>query len=200
MKVLLLRHGPVCVPSDLCYGHLEVPLQLPGAKWVGAARQFVQQALGGDFTVWSSPSKRAIDIAQLFCESPSKVQQDARLRELNFGAFEGRRWSEIPPAESIPWTDSNGEQPCPEGESYNMLHDRVCEMLPLWYQKASPVLAVCHGGPIRTLLQAALAIPYSHLFQLQIDYASFSLISLENSTIKVLGMNHCLDCYTEDLV
>jgi alpha-ribazole phosphatase len=199
MKVLLLRHGAVCVPSDLCYGHLEVPLQEPTAAWIGAARQIIRQQLGNDFSWWSSPSTRTRRMVELLSDANTVIHADERLREMNFGSFEGRRWSSITQEESLPWTESAGQLPCPGGESFAQLRSRVSALLPIWESSERNVVCVCHGGTIRALLQIILDIPFATLFQVQIHFASFTLLEFRPANWQVGLVNYTLPGYTEVL-
>jgi len=196
MKILLLRHGPVCVPSDLCYGRLDVPLQEPSASWIGVARQYLTHILGANFNWWCSPSFRATRMAELlrFDDAPV-LKVDSRLYEMDFGTFEGRRWSDIPQAESLPWTESQGCLPCPGGESFDQLRTRVISLLDEWQTLRSPLCAVCHGGPIRAFLQHALQIPFERLFALQVDFASFTLLEAHKQDLRVVHSNVLLPGY-----
>lgn len=199
MKVLLLRHGAVCVPSDLCYGHLEVPLQEPTAAWIGAARQMIRLQLGNDFSWWSSPSGRTRRMVELLSDDNAVIHYDARLREMNFGSFEGRRWSSIAREESLPWTESAGLLPCPGGESFVQLRDRVSALLPVWEGSGRDVACMCHGGTIRAFLQIILDIPFAALFRVQIHFASFTLLEFRPANWQVGLVNHTLPGYTEVL-
>lgn len=82
---------------------------------------------------------------------------DARLRELDFGDYEGRTYAEL---ESLPayraWIDSAGKQAPPKGESTVELRRR----LEAWFEElldgCEPgshrrILTVTHGGVIREL-------------------------------------------------
>ena len=82
------------------------------------------------------------------------VTVDPDWRELDFGAWEGRPWSEIPAAEVEAWTADFMDARPHGGESVAMLLRRVrtavarCCPEETW-------LAVTHGGPIRAALFAA---------------------------------------------
>lgn len=198
VKLLLLRHGPVAVPAGLCYGHLDVPLQEPSQQWSGTARKFVAHTLGNTFHWWSSPLSRATRMAETLAEGAS-VQHDDRLRELNFGTFEGRLWTDIPLAESLAWTDSDGKMPCPGGgESHEQLVARVLDWAKCVAEKGVDVCAVCHGGPMRALLQAALELHFSELFRYPLAFASFALFELDTDKLQVLKWNLELPGYREE--
>ncbi len=199
LKLLLLRHGPVSVPAGLCYGHLDVPLQEPSQQWSGTARQFIADNLDSDFRWWSSPLARAARMAEILAKGAS-VKHDDRLRELNFGDFEGRLWTDIPLAESLAWTDSNGKMPCPGGgESHEQLVARVLEWLHDVVQEGKDVCVVSHGGPMRALLQSALELHFAELFRYPLAFAAFALFECDAQTLQALKWNMELPSYRETL-
>ncbi|MGQ4880428.1 histidine phosphatase family protein [Billgrantia sp. LNSP4103-1] len=82
---------------------------------------------------------------------------DARLRELDFGDYEGRTYDEL---ESLPayraWIDSVGAQPPPGGESTAELRRRLEAWFAELIASCEPgreqrILTVTHGGVIREL-------------------------------------------------
>lgn len=90
-------------------------------------------------------------------EPMAEVHVDARLRELDFGDYEGLCYEQLKddPAYRA-WIDSRGEQPTPGGESTFALRERlgawldeVCAAAECGGQRR--VLAVSHGGVIREL-------------------------------------------------
>lgn len=196
MKLLLLRHGPVDVPAGLCYGRLDVPFHKPSAAWIAAARLFVKNYLSADFQCWSSPSSRAQHIAELLAGSAGAVHCDERLSELNFGVFEGRLWQNIPPEESLEWTNNAEVHPCPGGESYAALKNRVQDWLKECMAEGRNALTVCHGGPIRAVLQSVLGVSWPQLFQIPVDFASYTGLRISGEMITLDFSNQILPGYT----
>jgi probable phosphoglycerate mutase len=78
------------------------------------------------------------------------AQADARLRELDFGDLEGRRWEEIGPSVQAALLRFEGARP-PGGESVEELRGRVEGFL----SSLAPGrhLVFTHGGVIRMLLR-----------------------------------------------
>ena len=124
MRLLLIRHAE---PSEdargRCYGRLDVGLSPHGREQAGE----LARALAGTRleAVYSSPRRRAVETAAAL--DPSSVV-DERLRELDFGEFEGRTYDEI--AASHPevyrrWMETPTEVRFPGGESYSELRRRV---------------------------------------------------------------------------
>ena len=76
---------------------------------------------------------------------------DNRLKELNFGSWELKKWSDIPNDEIEPWYDDWVNTPTHNGESYQDLQNRAIsfvEDIPTYYNK---IAIVTHAGVIRSL-------------------------------------------------
>ncbi len=193
MKVLLLRHGPVDLPSAVCYGRLDVPWVMPSSRWLEGARCFIQGELGEDVSWWSSTSSRAWGLAELLAGAP--VRRDHRLMELSFGALEGRAWKTIDMAETQEWTQGGESARCAGGESFLDLQRRVEEVLAIWKEQSTPIACVCHGGPIRALLRSVLGIPYENLFKLRCDYACATVLEYGDAGWNVCYTNRALGAF-----
>ena len=72
-----------------------------------------------------------------------RVHWDANLRELDFGSWDGRRWSEIPQAEVDAWVADFAAYRPGGGESLNDLFARL--------QRPPCALVITHGGVINAL-------------------------------------------------
>ncbi len=88
------RHAPVAV-EGICYGRADVPVCGTGAEAAASlARSFPPRA--PHYVVWSSSTARCRDVA---CDLSSlwsaELRVDDLLCELDFGTWEGRRWSDI---------------------------------------------------------------------------------------------------------
>ncbi len=136
-----------------CYGRLDVALRAEAAADIAA----VVARLGGirPDTVRTSPSSRCRLLAGAIADARGGVVvEDPRLRELDFGAWEGVAWDDVPRASLDRWAaDLSGFAP-PGGESGAALVARCRDAyaaLPPWGCQ----VVVSHGGPLRVL--AALA-------------------------------------------
>ncbi|WP_374325887.1 histidine phosphatase family protein [Azonexus sp.] len=141
----LVRHPRPLIAPGVCYGQLDVAAEDP-APIVACLRCELPPGL----PVWSSPLQRCRTLAEALQPAP---RLDARLMELNFGAWEGRPWDDIARPELDAWAvDIDGYAP-PGGESPRQLQQRVLafvDELP-----AGAHLLVTHAGVIRALLAAA---------------------------------------------
>ncbi len=107
--------------------------------------------------VWSSDLQRARDTARIALATEPTT--DARLRELDFGHYDGARWDEIPEWHQRDLKDF-ARYAAPGGESVDQLRERVCGFVGELEPGRHAVF--CHGGVVRVLLhelQAAAFVP-----------------------------------------
>ncbi|MCA6215756.1 histidine phosphatase family protein [Ideonella sp. B7] len=166
MALILARHTRVDLPAGTCYGQADVPLLQPHDPPFDGVGQRLGALLAriGDGTrvaqVVSSPLRRARLLAEHLSRGLGQpTATDPRWMELDFGAWEGRRWDDIPRAESDPWAEDTLHRAPPGGETQNALIARVQAALAALHAPASrpgeAVLVVAHAGPLRVALAAA---------------------------------------------
>ena len=150
MTLTLVRHTSVGLPPYICYGQTDAPLaETYPEEWAEAVRRLGD--LGRFTKVYSSPLTRCLSFARKYF---GEVETDARLMELNFGAFEGLTWEEIfERADGKKWFDDYLNCPTPGGESYAQMTDRVRS----FYEekiagKEGDILLVTHSGVLRAFL------------------------------------------------
>lgn len=135
-------------------GHSDVPLSAEGRR---QARALYRRFAGERGVLYTSPLSRARATAALAFPQLEAVQ-DARLRELHFGSFEGQTLHERLAAPAwAAWAAEPFWTPAPGGESYSALRARVVawlEDLP----EAPHIIAVTHSGTIQMLLAHALGL------------------------------------------
>lgn len=142
MTLYLVRHPQPDVAPGLCYGASDVPVTEAELARVHAAL-----ALPRDLPVYASPLQRCALLAERL--APGRVTFDARLAEMDFGAWELRPWSDIPRAEVDAWTaDLLRYRP---GGAENVLD--VARRVQAFVADLRPpsALIVCHAGTIRLL-------------------------------------------------
>jgi alpha-ribazole phosphatase len=99
------------------------------------------------------------------------VLESDELRELNFGDWEGRCWSEIPRAISDVWAADCWQRAPPNGEAEAALWERV----DAWRRRhivggMQRVAVVAHGGSLRALRCQLLQLAPQHRWEWQIAY------------------------------
>ena len=163
MAVTLIRHTRVAVEPGWCYGRTDVPLASTFAEEFAAVHAKLGRRPG---VVFSSPARRCRQLAETL--GASEVRVDVRLQELDFGAWENRRWAEIPRAEVDAWALDFVEAPLPGGESFRALAARVEAFR---RELAGPdAVIVTHGGVIRTWRCLAAGRPLQEAFGYELAY------------------------------
>lgn len=175
MKLLLLRHPAVAVASGACYGASDVELADGWQAWCEQVKALVD-ALDGRVACVSSPASRCLRPARCLGHD---VSADLRLREMNFGDWEGRTWSDIAVDEIARWNADLMTVSPPNGESLGQMYARTEEFLAAARAfDGDTLVAFAHAGPIRCLLASVLGMQPSQLFRLRIDLGSASTVSL----------------------
>lgn len=172
MIIDLLRHGETEGPGGF-RGRLDPPLSAAGWQQLRAA---TVQAPAWSAIV-SSPLQRCAAFAsELASRLQCPLRLDARLRELDFGDWEGRTPAELmqDQAEALGrfWQDPWQYGP-PNGER---LADFACRVQAALHELTGGtdgrhVLLVTHGGVIRLLLAQARDLPPEGLLQVEVGHA-----------------------------
>lgn len=183
MRLYLIRHPRPLIAAGICYGQLDIPAENPAL-----AAAALQAQLPAGLPLWSSPLRRCRDLAQaLAAKADGTVGEgggaagaqggaprlDARLAEINFGAWEGRPWDAIPRDQIDAWAADVGGYVPPGGESPRQLQARVLEFFNTLPDRDTVV--VTHAGVIRSLLAADQGLPPERWCDLACAYASLTV-------------------------
>ncbi|HKZ97773.1 MAG TPA: histidine phosphatase family protein [Hyphomicrobiaceae bacterium] len=170
----LMRHGETERAGDLI-GRTDCALSQAG--WT----QFERQTAHGSWAlVIASPLKRACEAAErLGAKRGLPVVIDPDWREIDLGDWDGKALAELeadPHSAALMtqfYRDPETAQ-APNGEPWAALRARIDRALARLAEgtDAGGVLVVTHGGPIRTALSLACAIPLPSLWALRIDPAT----------------------------
>ena len=150
-RLVLIRHPAAVGAAGRCYGRTDLP--------AGDGAATIATALGrlagiGLRQVWSSPAVRCRGVARAIATATGgTLRIDPRLHELDFGAWEGRPWRDLPRAEVDAWIADPLHRAPPGGETGAALIARVRAFLGTLGDGAHVV--VSHGGPLKVM--AALA-------------------------------------------
>ena len=153
LTLFLVRHTPVLVAPGVCYGRLDVALRAEAAVDIAG----VLARLDGvrPDAVRTSPSLRCRVLADAIARARGGVVvEDPRLRELDFGAWEGVAWDDVPRTALDRWAANLAGFAPPGGESGAALVAR-CRAAYAALPARGCQVVVSHGGPLRVL--AALA-------------------------------------------
>ena len=149
MSVILVRHTRPAVPAGVCYGITELDLA-PTFDDEAAA---VVAALPRADRLVSSPLERCRRLAERIGAARGLVPVfDERLRELDFGTWEGVPWKSIPRAELDAWAADFLHARPHGGESVQMLHERVAAAIADYRRSGASHVVVTHAGVIKAAL------------------------------------------------
>jgi broad specificity phosphatase PhoE len=171
-------------------GHCDLPLAAHGraalerlaAAWrddAGAGRAAVPAPTRLVVSDLARARTSAEPLAEAFGLAPAF---DARLREMHFGAWEGRPWSalEAEDGERLGrWMAGWAVERAPDGEAFPDVAARAGAWLAEARLASAPndvVLAVAHAGSIRALLCAVMGWPLADAFRVRHDHARVTAV------------------------
>ena len=149
MPVILVRHTRPAVPEGVCYGVTELDLA-PTFDDEAAA---VVAALPRADRLVSSPLQRCRRLAERIGVARGLVPLfDERLREFDFGTWEGVPWDCIPRTELDAWAADFLHARPHGGESVQMLRERVAAAIADYRRSGVSHVVVTHAGVIKAAL------------------------------------------------
>ncbi len=124
MNLWLARHALPCIDAGVCYGALDMPAQPLATR---QAAQALALVLPQGLTVWTSPLQRCELLAHcLWALRPDLIcKTDVRLKEMDFGEWEGVAWAQVPRAAVDAWLADFGDHRFGGAESANEVLARV---------------------------------------------------------------------------
>jgi alpha-ribazole phosphatase/probable phosphoglycerate mutase len=179
---VLIRHGATDMAGRFC-GHSDPPLNNVGRIQVERASSTLH---GVPEVIYSSDLLRARQAAAILsAHFAVPVQVRPGLREIGFGQWEGLLWREIErrfPVESQAWMEQFPAGVIPDGERYDVFRKRVRQEIEFLSAEAESqaLIAVTHGGFMRTALHDVYGISADQAHQLSGEYAAiFDLSQLD---------------------
>ena len=144
MRLVLVRHPQPDLAPGICYGRTDISTSIEAIEQVAAGLRAA--GLPGPLPVYASPLARC---ARLAAALDASVTLDARLAEMDFGAWEMRAWDAIPRAEVDAWAADLLHYRPGGGESVLDVAHRVAAFRRELHHPAA--LVICHAGTIRLL-------------------------------------------------
>lgn len=146
------RHPAARGQAGRCIGRTDLPVDRRRARRLARRIRRVAQQHGLPRAVWVSPLARCRAVGWALRALGFRVVVDARLRELDFGRWDGRPWGAIPEAEVTAWADDLLDHAPGDGEPLRQLalraHGFAAEAAA---NGAEAVLVVGHGGWVNAL-------------------------------------------------
>lgn len=196
-----IRHAPVIDHGGRIYGQRDMACDTSDT----AAMSWLAAALPEDAVWVTSHLRRAIDTASAIVaaglEAPEPIiERD--LAEQNFGDWQGLAWDELRAAGKPDYDafwDDPGNTPPPGGESLAQVIARVSTVIErLTVEHAGrDIVAVTHGGTIRSALALALTLEpvrmigfmIDNLSQTRIDHISEGILAGRGTAWRVMTVN-----------
>jgi probable phosphoglycerate mutase len=184
-KVILVRHGRTAVNAQgRLSGRHDPELDELGERQVRAAAGAVQRLVDGrTVTVVTSPLVRCFQTAEavrLACRGVEpRPMVDDRFIELDYGDWDGRKLSDVPPESWTRWREDPGFAP-PGGETLTSVTARVSEGVRDWVsRRPGEVLVVAsHVSPIKAAVIWALGVGEQATWRLRLSNASVTSLDV----------------------
>lgn len=180
-RLLLVRHGDTKLDNAIRFwGMTDVELNDKGIRQAEKLRD--RLATEKINAVYASNLSRARVTAEIIASRHNlDITTLAELNEINFGWIEGLTFEEISqryPEMAEVLNQWRARPKFPGGESLDELNNRVQKFLKR-LQKHKPeetILIAAHGGTLRVMICNLLEIALEHWRQIQVDWASLSII------------------------
>lgn len=168
--ILAARHPRPSVSARICHGRTDLTLAEPAEA--GATALIAAAGVPVERIV-SSPLSHAHTVARIVADrTGAALHVDDRLREMDFGTWEGQPWTAIPRADREAWARDPIKYRPGGGETMADVLRRIRHAWPSLASAAETTLLLTHAGPIRCLLHVGQGVPIQTAIQASIAYGS----------------------------
>ncbi|CAG9248688.1 alpha-ribazole phosphatase [Paraburkholderia unamae] len=189
MDLVLIRHPAVAVEAGVCYGASDVPLAGEANEQAALlATRLMALGVRAPQRIATSPLTRCASVAAALSAAHGHTPAaDARLAEMDFGAWERQRWDEIDRAQIDAWAADFEHARMHGGESVAQFDARVSA----WFatldaHEKTTVWAVTHAGVIRTVTARALGMPLARCVRWPLEMAAVVWLRYDASSAQWL--------------
>jgi len=174
-------------------GQTDVPLDDAGRRQASALAQHLSDE--PIRAIYASDLQRAHETALIVAERHNcSVQADSRLREINFGRWEGRTHQEIEnqePQALAAWHDDPMNASPPGGETLAQVAERVAPVLEeLSYRHSGQTALVAgHGAALRLLLCLTLDLEPGVYWRFRLNLGSLSQLDVADQASVLSFLN-----------
>ncbi len=192
-RLILIRHGETDFNRTRRYcGTSNPPLNNMGKA---QAKKLSGRLRGIDVEkVYSSDSRRALETASIIFKA-SIIENTDKLREIDFGAFEGLKYEELlqkHPKLYPLWLNNPAERTPPNGESFADLRKRVLDKLSyiIRLHKTGTIAIVSHGGPLRVILGSFLGHAPKDFWNIEQNTGALNIVEYtESAPPRITSIN-----------
>ena len=187
MLIYIIRHTPVNVPSGTCYGNSDVALTADWPEHLERIRNKLPLAEIREDNLYASPLTRCATLAHDLGPAP---QFDERLKEMNYGDWEGRPWVDIDATERDAWLADLAGYRTPNGESLGDVYERSTQCVAEIAEREHEIaFVVTHGALIRCLIAYGMGLEPNNAGRMQIDYGGVSRLLIDGERKQIESMN-----------
>ena len=182
-----VRHGPT--HRRELNGWTEVAADLSDHAMLARLADYLPQGI----PIVSSDLGRAVATADAIARGRPRLPHDPGLREIHFGAWEGRLAADIgreDPILSRRFWEEPGDIRPPGGESWNELGHRVSQAVDRLTQFTGDLIAVAHFGTILSQVQRAWNCSALEALAQPIDNLSVTRLVREGECWHAGEINH----------
>jgi len=184
MEIYLIRHTTPKVDKGICYGASDLEV-VESFREEALAISKVLPTYHTNIRVISSPLIRCKQLAD-FISSSEVVEIEERFKEMNFGDWELQAWKSIDPKIMKNWFVNFVTLPCPNGESFQQVHDRTIAAFEEAQQSNAPqIWLVAHSGIIRAILSNLKGSPLKDAFKEKMDYGVVYKIDIDKKITQL---------------
>ncbi len=181
MDIIMIRHGESQDNALRAFGSYESPLTEKGIKQIENTKESLKQF--NYSKVYYSPFLRTVQTLNIL---GLEGIEDKRIGEYNFGIFSGLNNEKIQakyPEEYKLWNQNPEEYVVENGESLNMVYERVKDFLDEIAKKDENVVLVTHAGVIR-LAYCWMFDNLDYFFKFKVNNGSINIISIDEKKFK----------------
>lgn len=203
-RLIFIRHGEALNATGRCVGHADLPLSESGRETVqrfarALRTHYASECFAEAWQIVSSDLTRTRASAEIVAaELGLTSTEDVRLREMNFGEWDGLAWSDIEASDGErcrAWMEQWTRARPPAGETVADVTGRVSEWL--HSTRALPshittIAVVTHAGWIRSALCHLTGAPIEQMFDFPADYARATVVEVREGAAIVLLLNDSL--------
>jgi len=190
-RIYLIRHGETDWNQDLrLMGRLDIPLNDRGKAQMRALVPMLKGC--GATRIHASPILRTVQSAAILAEALGlEAVHEPRLREMEFGRWEGRSYEELMALPEFQAYFARPAETCiPDVEDLKNVQARAVDfMRELWTDEAEAAVVVTHADIIRTILARSLHMDLNVYLRIGVDNGSLTLLekSMVGTTVKTLN-------------
>ncbi|HEY7439539.1 MAG TPA: histidine phosphatase family protein [Acidimicrobiia bacterium] len=185
--ILFVRHGETAANrARLALGRADPELTDRGHRQVAAvAKVLAEEPI---VAVRTSPLQRAVLTGRAIAQHHGiEAHVDERLIELDYGSWDGRSFTELPPDDVARWREDPTFAP-PGGESLADVAERVADFCTELVGEEI-VVAVSHVSPIKAGALWAMGGPQQLAWRMFLDLASITRVGARDGSAYLASFN-----------